>query len=47
MSVEEIHQVMEIPGVHGIHLMAVAWEEIIPEIVKQSGLDKSRPKYKN
>lgn len=46
ISVEEIHQCMEIPGVHGVHIMAVAWEEIIPEIVKQSGLDKERPKYK-
>ena len=47
MAVEEIHEVMDIPGVHGVHLMAVAWEEIIPELVKQAGLDKSRPKYKN
>lgn len=47
IAVEEIHQVMEIPGVHGVHIMAVAWEEIISEIVKQAGLDKERPKYKN
>ncbi len=47
ISVEEIHQAMEIPGVHGVHIMAVAWEEIIPEIVEKAGLDKERPKYKN
>jgi len=47
IAVEEIHQCIEIPGVHGVHIMAVAWEEIIPEIVKQAGLDKDRPRYKN
>jgi len=45
IAVEEIHEAMTIPGVHGIHLMAVAWEEIIPEVVKQAGLDKGRPNY--
>lgn len=47
IAVEEIHEVMDIPGVHGVHLMAVAWEEIIPEVVKAAGLDKKRPKYRN
>ncbi|GLI35685.1 methylenetetrahydrofolate reductase [Desulforhabdus amnigena] len=47
MAVEEIHQCMEIPGVHGVHIMAVAWEEIIPEVLKKAGLDKERPKYKS
>jgi methylenetetrahydrofolate reductase (NADPH) len=45
IAVEEIHQAMEIPGVHGVHIMAVAWEEIIPAVVKAAGLDKERPKY--
>jgi methylenetetrahydrofolate reductase (NADPH) len=45
IAVDEIHQCIEIPGVHGVHIMAVAWEEIIPEVVKQAGLDKERPKY--
>jgi methylenetetrahydrofolate reductase (NADPH) len=45
IAVEEIHQAIEIPGVHGVHIMAVAWEEIIPDIVKTAGLDKERPKY--
>ncbi len=43
MAVEDIKKAIEIPGVHGVHIMAVAWEEIIPEIVKQAGLDKDRP----
>ena len=35
---EIIEQLKEIPGVHGIHIMAVGWEDIVPEIVKQTGL---------
>jgi methylenetetrahydrofolate reductase (NADPH) len=35
---EIIEQVKEIPGVHGIHIMAVGWEEVVPEIVRQAGL---------
>jgi methylenetetrahydrofolate reductase (NADPH) len=27
-------------GVHGIHLMAVGWEEIVPRIVTEAGLKK-------
>ncbi len=46
MAVDEIHECMEIPGVHGVHVMAVSWEEIIPEVIKAAGLDKERPKYK-
>jgi len=38
IAVEQIRQVQEIPGVRGVHLMAVAWEEVIPEIVRQAGL---------
>ncbi len=35
---EIIEQVRAIPGVHGIHIMAVGWEEIVPEIVSKAGL---------
>ena len=45
IAAEEIHEVMAIPGVHGVHIMAVAWEEIVPVVVKAAGLDKERPKY--
>jgi len=38
IAVEQIQEVREIPGVKGIHLMAVAWEEVIPEIVRRAGL---------
>jgi len=33
-----IEQLKEIPGIHGIHIMAVGWEDIVPEIVEKAGL---------
>lgn len=38
ICLEIIEQVREIEGVHGIHIMAVAWEEIVPTIVERAGL---------
>jgi 5,10-methylenetetrahydrofolate reductase len=38
LILEIIEQVMEIPGVHGIHVQAVGWEEIVPEIMDKAGL---------
>lgn len=38
ICLEIIEQIKEIPGVHGIHIMAVAWEEIVPTIVERAGL---------
>jgi len=35
---EIIEQLKEIPGIHGIHIMAVGWEDIVPEIVEKAGL---------
>jgi methylenetetrahydrofolate reductase (NADPH) len=35
---EIIEQVRQIPGIAGLHLMAVRWAESIPEIVKRSKL---------
>ena len=35
---EIIEQLKDMPGVHGIHIMAVGWEDIVPEIVQKSGL---------
>jgi 5,10-methylenetetrahydrofolate reductase len=37
-SVELTEQLRAIPGVRGVHIMAVAWEEIVPRIVKEAGL---------
>ena len=38
ICVEVIRQVREIPGVSGVHIMAIEWEEAVPEIVKRAGL---------
>jgi 5,10-methylenetetrahydrofolate reductase len=35
---EIIEQLKEIPGVHGIHIMAVGWEDIVPEMVEKARL---------
>ena len=35
---EIIEQLKEVPGVHGIHIMAVGWEDIVPEIIERAGL---------
>jgi methylenetetrahydrofolate reductase (NADPH) len=37
-TVELIEQLRATPGVHGVHIMAVAWEDIVPRIVKEAGL---------
>jgi methylenetetrahydrofolate reductase (NADPH) len=38
MCVESIQQLREIPGVRGIHIMAIEWEEKVVEIAKAAGL---------
>ena len=38
LILEIIEQLKEIPGIHGIHIMAVGWEDIVPEIVERAGL---------
>ena len=43
IAVETIQQVREIKGIAGVHVMAIEWEEHVPEILSAAGLDK-RPK---
>jgi methylenetetrahydrofolate reductase (NADPH) len=38
ICVELIEQLKQVPGVHGIHIMAVAGEDAVPGIVKDAGL---------
>ena len=38
LCVDIINQVRQIEGVAGIHLMAIEWEETVPEIVETAGL---------
>jgi methylenetetrahydrofolate reductase (NADPH) len=43
VAVEMIQRLKEIRGVRGVHIMAIAWESIVPEIVEKAGL-YPRPK---
>jgi methylenetetrahydrofolate reductase (NADPH) len=38
LTLEIIEQLKEIDGIHGVHIMAVAWEDIVPVIVEKAGL---------
>ncbi len=38
IALEIIEQLREIEGVRGIHIMAIAWEDIVPVIVERAGL---------
>lgn len=38
IAVEQIQQLKEMKGVHGFHIMAIEWEEKVPEIVERAGL---------
>lgn len=41
MCVELIQQLKEIKAVAGVHIMAIEWEEAVPEIVQKAGLKSS------
>ena len=43
ICIESIQRLMEAPGVKGFHIMAIEWEEKVPEIVEGAGLHP-RPK---
>jgi 5,10-methylenetetrahydrofolate reductase len=38
LCIEQIEYLKTVKGVHGVHIMAVAWEEMVPRIVKEAGL---------
>jgi methylenetetrahydrofolate reductase (NADPH) len=38
ISVELVEQARDTPGVRGVHLQAIEWEEKVPEIVRAAGL---------
>ncbi len=38
ICVEVVEQVKAMPGVAGVHIMSIEWEEAVPEIVQQAGL---------
>jgi methylenetetrahydrofolate reductase (NADPH) len=45
LCIEQINHLKTVKGVHGVHIMAVAWEEMVPRIVEESGL-MPRPSFK-
>jgi 5,10-methylenetetrahydrofolate reductase len=42
ICLEIIEGVKKLDGVSGIHIMAIGWEEVVPEIVKESGVRGGR-----
>jgi methylenetetrahydrofolate reductase (NADPH) len=38
IAVEQIQELKECKGVRGFHIMAIEWEEKVPEIVERAGL---------
>ena len=44
IAVESIQRLKETPGVAGFHIMAIEWEEKVPEIVERAGL-LPRPQF--
>lgn len=38
IAVRTIKALKKIEGVHGVHLMPIGWEEVVPEVVKEAGL---------
>jgi methylenetetrahydrofolate reductase (NADPH) len=42
-AIEQIEEFKEMPGVAGVHLMAIEWEHKVPEIAERAGV-LPRPK---
>jgi methylenetetrahydrofolate reductase (NADH) len=38
IAVETIQILKEMKGVRGIHIMAIEWEEVVPQLVEEAGL---------
>ena len=38
ICLETIAELRDIKGVHGVHIMAIEWEDIVGEIVESAGL---------
>jgi methylenetetrahydrofolate reductase (NADPH) len=38
IAVETVGALKEIEGVHGVHIMAIEWEDAVPQIVEEAGL---------
>jgi methylenetetrahydrofolate reductase (NADPH) len=42
IALQTIQELKELKGIHGIHITALFWEEIIPSLVRESGLHRQR-----
>ncbi len=40
IALEIIEKLRNTPGIHGMHIMAVHWEEIVPRLVEHSGVPR-------
>jgi len=38
IAVETVGALKEMEGVHGVHIMAIEWEDVVPQIVEEAGL---------
>jgi methylenetetrahydrofolate reductase (NADPH) len=38
IAIETIQQLKEMEGIHGVHIMAIEWEEMVPRIAQDAGL---------
>ncbi|MCK4456106.1 MAG: methylenetetrahydrofolate reductase, partial [Thermoplasmata archaeon] len=38
LAIETVEALKEMKGVHGVHIMAIEWEEKVPEIAEGAGL---------
>jgi methylenetetrahydrofolate reductase (NADPH) len=38
ICVETIKALREIPGIRGVHIMAIEWEEAVRQLVEEAGL---------
>ena len=38
IAVETIERLKQVEGIHGFHIMAIEWEQKVPEIVEKAGL---------
>jgi methylenetetrahydrofolate reductase (NADPH) len=43
IAVETVQALQEMEGVHGVHIMAIEWEDVVPQIVQEAKLSP-RPK---
>jgi 5,10-methylenetetrahydrofolate reductase len=42
LTLELIDKIKRLPGVRGLHFMSVTWESIVPRLITESGVGKSR-----